>query len=502
MQAKRFVAADMRRALDMVKEEFGEEAMIVSTERTTRGVEIVASLEASFQSLMDNNDMNGTQGFSNHTTHISPHQQKIANAASRFTSEAMPSVPVKSTNTSVGLASGKTREQLAEEMELANRKMLASRKANEMTLGEMANQPSPQVYQSRQVESPSVSPVAYKQEPITSVVNSNDQEIQRLHTEIAEMRSTIEFQLTQMVENQERQYIESIMPPQIQASSTPSSFGRSPHTDIPIISEIKYQLSVMGLPNACNDHLINSIKDNNMPISNKQVLWTHVLAELAKNISADMSDPISKGGVYSFLGTTGVGKTTTIAKLAARYVMEHGADSVVLVTTDTYRIAAHNQLESLAKILNVKVIVVDDLKALPSTIEACNDRQLVLIDTPGMGYSDSLLKPHLQILKQCSQVKNILVMSANSQYQMMKASLHSYRLAGLDSCILTKLDECANLGDALGVLFDQDINLSYITDGQSVPKDIAVLKSSLLVTRAVNMTKWQRKHHALEQQSI
>lgn len=493
MQAKRFVAADMRRALDMVKEEFGEEAMIVSTERTSRGVEIVASLETSFQSLMENSDMN--------TMQVSPHQQKIADAASRFTSEAMPSMPVNQartsqtsasrTRTSVGPASGKTREQLAEEMELANRKMLASKKASEMTLGEMANQPS------LEISRPTATVEKHREESVTNVANRNDEEIQRLHNEISEMRSTIEFQLSQMAENQERQYIESIMPPQMSSSS-----NTSPHVDIPVISEIKYQLSVMGLPNACNDHLVNSIKDNNMPINNKQLLWTHVLAELAKNIPCDVSDPVSQGGVYSFLGTTGVGKTTTIAKLAARYVMDHGADSVVLVTTDTYRIAAHNQLESLAKILNVKVIVVDNLKALPSTLDTCKDRQLVLIDTPGMAYSDALLKPHLQVLKQCSQVKNILVMPANSQYQMMKASLHSYRLAGLDSCILTKLDECANLGDALGVLFEQDINLSYITDGQSVPKDIAVLKSSQLVTRAINMAKLQRKHNVLEQESI
>jgi flagellar biosynthesis protein FlhF len=226
------------------------------------------------------------------------------------------------------------------------------------------------------------------------------------------------------------------------------------------------------------------------------------LAGLAKGIPSTHSDPVAQGGVYSFLGMTGVGKTTTIAKLAARYVMEHGAEGVVLLTTDNYRIAAHNQLQSLAKILNVTVKVIDDLTEIPGYLEEYKNSPLVLIDTPGMSYTDPLLKPHLQMFKQCPQINNILVLSANSQYQMIKASLHSYRLAGLSYCILTKLDECAHLGDAIGVLFEQSLPLAYITDGQSVPKDISVLKSSQLVSRAVNMVKLQRKNKWLEQQSI
>jgi flagellar biosynthesis protein FlhF len=494
MQAKRFVAADMRRALDMVKEEFGEDAMIVSTERTSRGVEIVASLETAFQSMVENHDLS--------TMPVSPHQQNIANAASRFTSTAMPDVPVNGTQ-SVGIASGKTKQQLAEEMDIANRKMLASRKAENMTIGEWANQPSNEPVSSpvkQAVENPQRGVV--NNIPVQSAVDN--EEIKRLHHEIAEMRDTLEVQLMQMAETQERQYIESLSHTNVSSAAmtaTTTSAINDKNT-IPVVSEIRYQLELMGLPNACNDQLIASIKDNNMPINNKQLLWTHVMAELTKKIPSDVSDPIAKGGIYSFLGTTGVGKTTTIAKLAARYVMEHGSNNVVLLTTDTYRIAAHNQLQSLAKILNVTVKVIENLQELPRYISECRHHSLVLIDTPGMGYNDPLLKQHLHILRECKQVNNMLVLSANSQYQMLKASLHSYRLAGLHSCVLTKLDECANLGDALGVLYEQHLPLSYTTDGQSVPKDLSVSKPPQLITRAVNMVKQQRKNKLLEQQSI
>jgi flagellar biosynthesis protein FlhF len=499
MQAKRFVAADMRRALDMVKEEFGEEAMIVSTERTARGVEIVASLETAFQALVEDHDLA--------TMPVSPHQQNIANAASRFTSTAMPHVPAANTqaHSSIGMASGKTKQQLAEEMDIANRKMLASRKAENMTIGEWANQP-PSEYTSAPVEQTINTPLptpSHAHAPVQSVVDN--EEIKRLHNEIADMRDTLEVQLMQMAETQERQYIESLSYAAVSSPDVSSSAITPPvngNTVMPIVSDIKYQLTLMGLPHACNDQLIASIKDNNMPINNKQLLWTHVMAELSKKIPSDLSDPIASGGIYSFLGTTGVGKTTTIAKLAARHVMAHGSDSVVLLTTDTYRIAAHNQLQSLAKILNVTVKVIENLQDLPRYINECSHHSLVLIDTPGMGHNDPLLKQHLHILRECKQVKNMLVLSANSQYQMLKASLHSYRLAGLHSCVLTKLDECANLGDAIGVLYEQDLALSYTTDGQSVPKDLAITKPSQLITQAVNMVKQQRRNKLLEQKSI
>lgn len=479
MQAKRFVAADMRRALDMVKEEFGEDALIVSTERTARGVEIVASLEAAFQTLVENNDL--AMGST------SSHQQNIAHAASRFTTSPIPVTPVRG-KSARGIASGKTPDQLAEEMEAANQRMIASRKAESMTIGEWANQPTHDVVTQKEIAAPHDHSLAHADHSV------HNDEIKRLHDEISDMRNTIEDQLLHMSETQERQYIESM--------SHVSAAANMHENTMPVVSEIKYQLEIMGLPNTCNDQLLGSIKENNMPIHNKQVLWTHVMAELAKKIPSDISDPVAQGGIYSFLGTTGVGKTTTIAKLAARYVMAHGSSSVVLLTTDTYRIAAHNQLQSLAKILNVTVKVIEDLQHLPQAIKECSHHQLVLIDTPGMGYSDPLLKKHLQIFRECPQVNNILVLSANSQYQMIKASLHRYRLAGLHSCVLTKLDECANLGDAMGVLFEQKVPLSYTTDGQSVPKDIAVAKPSQLITRAVNMVKIQRKDKLLEQQSI
>jgi flagellar biosynthesis protein FlhF len=540
MQAKRFIAADMRRALDMVKEEYGEDAMIISTERTARGVELVATGEGAMEQLQKNDTLESTV--------MTERQQKIASAASGFqsipdnaeltfaqqyqSSQAQSSLtkPSPSNADERGPASGKTKQQLADEMELANRRMQAAKEAESMTLETWADKEyalqqarknqsriksQPVIQESMEVE-PNVqasntyasnaqenrASVNRDSEKISSekIVSQNmasqDREIRRLHDEITDMRETIEVQLLHMSDMQERQYHDTHMHNQPEDIFVNATAGSIPIQNT--VKRMKKQLEFLSLPKAANDKIISDLQKKGAPDSNKALLWRHVLTQVSRHIPSDTSDPVAQGGTYAFLGTTGVGKTTTIAKLAARYVMENGPDGVVLLTTDNHRIAAHNQLTALAKVLNVRVEVVDDLQQLPRYLEQLQDYSLTLIDTPGMGYADPLLKPHLHVLQQCAAVQNVVVVSANNQYQMMKASLHSYGLANLDYGVMTKLDECATLSDAMGILIEHTIPLAYITDGQSVPEDIAILKSSEFISRAVNLLKYQRKNEAIE----
>ncbi|MFT6101794.1 MAG: flagellar biosynthesis protein FlhF [Granulosicoccus sp.] len=568
MQAKRFIAADMRRALDMVKEEYGEDAMIISTERTVKGVELVATGEAALDQLQ--HSLSASANVS--TPMMSERQQNIAKAAAGFKSgdksefqsgfqavaadtvpqtsqlsqrAALPSRTAYSSSPSsrrssendVGPASGKTKQQLADEMELANRKMQAAQQADSMTLEDWADKEYAQL-QAKQAKSQLQSkqsrslieqhPQEQRQSQSKSQLvpeyssqlqndaqasferqsrqdqQSQDNDIRRLHNEIAEMRETLEIQLIHMSDMQERQIIgmdqivdsnqynvDSIQPNQ------PSKYNQVGQLNL---KRIKSQLDFLSLPKAANDKIVNCLQKKPISTVKKSLLWAHILTQVSRQIPSDTSDPVSQGGIYAFLGTTGVGKTTTIAKLAARYVMENGPDDVVLLTTDRHRIAAHNQLTSLAKVLNVRVEIVDELNHLPHYLDQLQEYSLILIDTPGMGHADPLLKPHLNILKQCEAVQNVFVAPANNQYQMIKASLHSYGVTNLDYCVMTKLDECATLSDATGVLIEHNLPLAYITDGQSVPEDIAILKASEFVARGVNLLKKQRKNNALESQ--
>ena len=491
MQAKRFIAADMRRALDMVRDELGEDAMILSTQRTTKGVELVVTLDA----VPTDTDLNASHVDNTHDQTNIRHQV-IASAAEKY-SLAKDEEPV-------GTFSGKTKQQLADEMETARQRMLASRKAGSITLQEWANGTT---LKSTPEQAPTLSkqPTASEvqltntlshhqavAEPVVEPEKSED--IRRLHDEINDMRSLLEGQLAQMAAMQKQQCQpqatekESLQPKrQLGTKAAVAAVTPMPQTSniVSVAKQMRQHLDDLGLHKACNDQLIASLNLTDKPeLLNTDLLLQETLNHLTHSIPSTQADPVAAGGVYAFLGITGVGKTTTIAKLAARYVMQHGSQDVVLLTTDTYRIASSHQLESLANILNVTVKVVEDLEQLPALVEEARERALVLIDTPGMSYSDPLLKSHLQALRKCKAITNILVLSANSQYQVMKAAIHSYREAKLDYCVMSKLDECAHLGDAISVLVDHNLPLAYVTDGQSVPEDIDIVESSQLVARA------------------
>ncbi|MFT6389378.1 MAG: flagellar biosynthesis protein FlhF [Cellvibrionaceae bacterium] len=459
MQTKRFVAADMRRALSLVRDDLGEDAMIISTQRTAKGVEIIATIEDVLQPPM---------------TRQSP----------------LPTTPVNQKpmeKKAIGLASGKTQDELAQELDAARGRMLAMQESQKdnLTLTEWADQQTSFSQRSRpSASSPfsqntsDLSQTAHNKTssapaPVASATEKDNKEIKRLHEEISSMRSLLENQLMAMSATQERQYQEQ----------------KNAQAIIPVAAHVKQRLSNLGLTQACNDQVIRSLRMVDDKSMDETVLWNESLARLSRSIPAIMSDPVATGGIYAFLGTTGVGKTTTIAKLAARYVIEHGAEQVALLTTDTFRIGAHDQLRSLGRILNVQVKVVDHLQELPEILKTFSKQALVLIDTPGMSYNDPLLSAHLNALSQCHHVQTSLVISANSQYQMMQASLHSYRVAKPRFCVMTKLDECVSLGDAISLLASNDLPLAYITDGQSVPDDLSILKPHQLLAKAVTLSK-------------
>ncbi len=488
MQTKRFIAADMSRALDLVRDEFGEEAMILSTQRTGKGVEIVATLEEV--------KIPQPQSLQRESLQREPLQKEMPVVdnlqSTSVLKQAQYGSAVSNNAGSVGLASGKTQEELAAELENARRRMLAMQQQENLTLNEWAERQRDEkpvkAAKGNSSGKPVLSSVKTDTRPKIEapVDHRNDEEISRLHEEISSMRESFESQLRAMLMSQERQYEEQLSTQKI----------------IPITAEIKQRLNSLGLSRACNDQVIRSLRMVDDKSLSKEALWGESLARLSNLIPAITNDPVSMGGIYAFLGTTGVGKTTTIAKLAARYVIENGADDVVLLTTDTYRIASHDQLRSLGKILNVHVEVIDDLQSLPQVLLSYSKKALVLIDTPGMSHSDPLFKQHLQALKLCRHLQTCLTLSANGQYQMMQATIHSYRIAKPRFCVMTKLDECASLGDGISLLSTNDLPLAYITDGQSVPGDLSVMKPHQLVAKAVALAKTRNNFDTHANQSV
>ena len=213
---------------------------------------------------------------------------------------------------------------------------------------------------------------------------------------------------------------------------------------------------------------------------------------LARNLAAiDPADElVSRGGVYALIGPTGVGKTTTTAKLAARCAVRYGAGKLALLTTDSYRVGAQDQLRIYAKILGVSVHTVSDRHDLRQALESVRGKHLVLIDTVGIGQRDSRVAEQAQLLDH-PEVSRLLLLNAAAQAETLEEVVATYRRGAdgagnaLSGAIVTKLDEAARTGGVLDVAIRHRLELHYVTNGQRVPEDLGIASARYLIDRSL-----------------
>jgi flagellar biosynthesis protein FlhF len=194
---------------------------------------------------------------------------------------------------------------------------------------------------------------------------------------------------------------------------------------------------------------------------------------LANQLPIANDNFLEHGGVVALVGPTGVGKTTTIAKLAARYRLKYGSKQIALVTTDNYRIGAFEQLSTYGRILGVPVRAASTPEELDNVLNSFIDRKLVLIDTAGMGPRDNRLSQQFALFNECqTAIKSYLVLSAATQTKGLDEAIRIFHGFDPQSCILTKTDEAFSLGAAVSSLIKSQLPLAWITDGQQVPEDL------------------------------
>ncbi len=250
----------------------------------------------------------------------------------------------------------------------------------------------------------------------------------------------------------------------------------------PLRAMLIKRLERMGLSSELADQLACYIPEDTPPAQ----AWKALLGLVSDQIVVTKSDILKKGGVVALLGPTGVGKTTTIAKLAARAAMEYGADNVALVTTDTFRIGAHEQLAIYGRIMGCPVRIAKDSEQLAEIIYQLRNRRLVLVDTAGMGQRDVRLSEQLDTLMQDSGevINSYLVLPATAQRKVLQETIDHFKRIPLSGCILTKLDESLSLGEFISVVVQNALPLAYIANGQRVPEDIVIAQPKYVVAKA------------------
>lgn len=426
MKMKRYFAPDIRQAIRMVREDQGPDAVILSNRKVDGGVEIVAA-----------------QDFD---------EQLVQEKVKRQETVSQPASPSKNHRIESYRAC-----EVAQEQPSVRRSDFAAELAQ-------LSHPKPEPGQGRAeaisrkqpLKAPAETVPSRQPDPVAE--SSVNPALFQMHKELQRMRRVLDRHLTEMgwVDSSRRN---------------------------PTRLDLLRRLCERGFSRALSLKMANRLGGT----EDLDLAWQKTQQLLAKDLPEAEDNLLDNGGVYALVGPTGVGKTTTIAKLAARFQLKHGPRQIALVTTDTYRIAAHEQLNTYGRILGAPVRSAARSEDLYNILAGFSDKRLVLIDTAGMGQRDRRLAEQFSLFQDSEiPVKPYLVMSAASQWRGFNEVVEAFQGFKPQACILTKLDEAGHLGAALSTLIEHRLPLAFVTDGQQVPEDLHLGRAQALIQRCLS----------------
>lgn len=285
--------------------------------------------------------------------------------------------------------------------------------------------------------------------------------LQALRREISEMKQLLETQINSLVWNEANR----------QTPQRSLLFVRL--TSLGIAPDHAREL-ITALPEHCEDERADNA----------------VLSAFAQQIPVLPAEPLLGGGVIALVGPTGVGKTTTIAKLAARCCAEMDVRDIALVSTDHYRIGAQEQLFTYGRLLGIPVHTAHDAASLEALLTKLSARKLVLVDTAGMAPQDRQLAAQLALFRPLAgKLKTFLAMPASVGHSDAEQIIKQFRAVPLAGCILTKLDEATRIGAALSAVVRHQLGLAWVCDGQRVPEDLQLPRADVLVRQALSLAR-------------
>lgn len=500
LKIKRFVAKDMRSALTQIKDELGADAVIMSNKRVPEGVELMAAVD-------NNVEIKATQPAMQNSPKINSTAQ-ATNSFDRSIDNDVVNIRQNNPLTSPSVSHNST----AEDTRLPSDSLAAllSRQVQQApaNIGQGINQAQHDkiVQAAAKLNNPSNSAQVSTPTPSSNIeqqFKSFTDRLEQNSQEQGDEQSSDSYQ--QPVMNQAQSLVSDGLPPQ---NVNNADLEKMKHEMSSIRELLEHQISGlmwqdMAQKDPARAMLVNRLMSLGMSEQvsdqiagyipaqkNDQDTWLLAKKFISQQINTTNNDIIHRGGVVSLVGPTGVGKTTTVAKLAARFAQIHGADQVVMISTDNYRIAGFEQLATYGRIIGCDVKLAGDAKTLDTLLQQFSKKKLILIDTAGMGQRDMRLAKHLTTLVSNARVRirNYLVLAANTQQRVMQENVDRFKKVPLAGCIYTKLDESLSIGEIISTSIQNGLAIGYLTDGQRVPEDIKVANAEKLVTLADKMS--------------
>lgn len=507
MRIKRTYAATMREALALVKKEQGADAVILGNKKVPGGVEILSAIDFDHQASNPYAETPTEYPDQEETMNKQPPQQQTRLQAVNAVAPEVPDFILSQTEPErrepvLGLASSSA--------SASNANTQAQPMAQPQQMQPVADEVEPR-------PQPVKRPVAKKRKPETRVEQPDEDREQHTRELLKRLRKNpfegyVEQQEAKAQQKDDKVITEvkdelkslrDLMQSQLNVLEWDRYSQRHPVRTI-----LLNLLTELGLGTDIIELLLSRLGDLN---ADPQKVWQKALALLSKALPVKSTDILSRGGRIALVGSTGVGKTTTIAKLAARFSHHHGKRAVALITTDNFRIGAHEQLQHFARMLEIPLLTASNSEELTDRLGMLEDKKLVLIDTAGMSQTDVRLSEQFHQLKTGSpEIKPYLVLSANTQMQALNETVKNFDKVKLDGAIVTKLDESASLGGIMTTAIRYQLPMTYCGTGQRVPEDLKTIKGHQLVSRAVSLmqkygeqidkdTLAYRYHHLISQ---
>ncbi len=448
MKIKRFVAKDMRTALAEVKEFLGPDAIILSNKKVAGGIELVAAVDPEAAPAK------------------APAQQPQANPTAGAAGSSL-NIRVDDDEPEQDVPADSLRALLA-------RQMIKQQKSHAEPAGG-----SDRKLTTKAVAEPVQSPLLQKNKAPIAPERQNPAMSSAMMADLSKLQQQ-NMQLMQQQFDTMRQEMNSMK--QLLQHQVSGLMWQDLARREPVRALVIEKLQQLGLSEAMADQLACFMPED---IADGEA-WDCALELLAGQLTTTNDDLMRRGGIVALVGPTGVGKTTTVAKLAAQFARLHGADQVALITTDTFRMGAFEQLATFGRIIGCPVKQAKDLEDLAILLTQLQQRKLILIDTAGMSQRDVRLAEKLSALMHNSRVKirSYLVLSATSQARVMQETVEHFKRISLSGCIFTKLDECLSLGEIINIAIQNALPVSYLTNGQRVPEDIEAAQAKAMIDQA------------------